>query len=156
MAETLIILPLLLLLSAGAFQFSLAFLAKVRFEHACGEAAREYAAGLLQEKEITKGVIDRLGAWASFFVPGSIHARAQSAGSRGLPSPPNGPGPLGRSGPIRQGIQAPIPLLMDYKGQSWQVQARIRPNLLFIPVFKDARILRARFFIARHPKGARP
>jgi hypothetical protein len=67
-----IALPLLLLLAAGLFQIGLLTLHVIRFDDACGTAARRYVSGEMDEKDLTNAVWSALGPSQPYFEEGSI------------------------------------------------------------------------------------
>lgn len=56
LVETVLTIPLLFLLAAGTFQFTQLFLARVRFEHACGVVLRQWSAGVRRDSTIENGI----------------------------------------------------------------------------------------------------
>jgi hypothetical protein len=81
MTEMLLCLPLLMLFAAAMVQFTILFLAHVQFEHACGQAAREYSAGSISPEQVPDSVWEHLEGYQAFFVKGSLALESRAPGS---------------------------------------------------------------------------
>jgi len=68
----LLALPLILLLSAGLFQIGSLWINSIRFDDACGSAARRYASGEVDERALPDAIWTALGPSQLYFVEGSI------------------------------------------------------------------------------------
>lgn len=156
MVEMLVALPALLLLAAAAVQFSILFLAKVQFEHACGEAARKYSAGLLTESSLPSGIWNSLGQTQSAVLQGSIHLSQVPKDvsffeKTGLPS-----GSKGILRSIGETIRIPMTTLLDYGGGTWTAEALLKPPPFFRLLFANGVPIRTQFAILRHPSRSFP
>jgi hypothetical protein len=124
MVEMVLSIPLLFLMIIGMIQFTLLFLAKVQFEHACGVAAREFASGTVNNGQIKTEVWNNLGAYQIYFEKNSIQLVSEK------PSSPIGNfvsrfgrwlSPLTR---ILRNIGVDTPF--SYGGFKWQVTAKCK------------------------------
>ncbi len=122
--EMLIALPLLCLFSAGIIQFAILFLSYVQFEHACGEAARQYAAGIIGKDSLEPEIENNLGYFRGYFDLYSLTAtiqQPQSAPDRVLNNVRN--------------IVSKIPGGLTYDGYEWSVNINCRPPFFFAAIF---------------------
>lgn len=144
MPELLLILPLLLLLAAATAQFTVLFLTQIRFEQACHQAARRYAAGLTGRAGMDRVILERMGPYRRFLREDSVLVRPS-----GLSTP--SPGDLGDAAAAF--LRLPPRLLLDQGGGPWTAQAVTNPPFLFHPLFREGIPFRTRFYILRHPRG---
>jgi hypothetical protein len=61
------------MLAAGLFQIGILWIQSIRFDEACGIAARRYASGEVEEKSIADAIWSALGASQKYFEADSIH-----------------------------------------------------------------------------------
>jgi hypothetical protein len=141
-SEMIIAVPLLLLLAAGAIQFSLIFQAKVQFDHACGEAARQYAAGLLRTDYAFKSVIwANLNPRQNYFIRDSIDVSvAKTSAYRDKL--------LSGSGQFLKPVTKSV---MDYDGEKWTVIIRSNPPPFFGLIFPKGVPFSSTLAVLRHP-----
>ncbi len=130
LVEAVLALPLLLLLAAGVAQFSQLFLARVQFEHACGEAARRYVAGKVDANHLGDAVWDNLGVYQPLFDRKGV----QVAGTRLSPAASS------------YGL-----LPVEYGGQRWTVTAVCKATPLFGLLWKGGVPFKTRLAALRHP-----
>ena len=139
MAEMVVALPLLLLLSAGMVQFGFLFLTYVQFEHACGEAARLYAAGIIDKDSLGPMILDRAGYFGRFLERDSLRVSAQeprSVGNAVL-------GPVSRFLGTLHSIANSLPLSgkakfkAEYEGCLWTIDVRCVPPAFFKFIFPN-------------------
>lgn len=155
MAETLLALPLVLLMAGGTVHFTFLFLAKVQFEHACGEAARKYAAGTLDPKRFPEGIFQGLGPFKGLFPPNSITVHDLDK---------EDPAPVKKTSPeedlrkvrLPKDAHPTFPAPLDYGGGLWKVEARVMTPRFFLPLFRDGLVLSTKFSVLRHPHGGLP
>ena len=74
MTEMIIVIPLLFLLAAGMIQFTFLFMAKISFEHACGQSARDYAFKKIDPTLLSEDIWKNLGSEQVFFSKETILA----------------------------------------------------------------------------------
>jgi len=147
--EMVLALPLLLLMAAGIAQFSQLFLARVQFEHACGEAAREYAAGSIASSSFAREVWNNLGPYRSRFDLDSIQVS--------LDPPVAFPSQSGNSIPglsmFTSAAHVAFGKALDYEKGKWWVTANCRAIPFFGLLFKDGVPFKTQLAVLRHPKG---
>jgi Flp pilus assembly protein TadG len=124
--EMLIALPILFLFAAGIIQFTILFLSYVQFEHACGEAARQYAAGTIDKDSIETKIEDNLGYFSSCFDLYSLTATIQQPQST----------PDSALNDVRNTVSK-IPGGLTYDGYEWAVDINCRPPFFFAAIFAD-------------------
>jgi Flp pilus assembly protein TadG len=124
LTEMVIALPALCLFAAGIIQFAILFLSYVQFEHACGEAARQYAAGMINKDSIEIKIEDNLGHFRNFFDLYSLTATIQ---------PPQST-PDSVLNDFRN-IVSKIPFGLTYDGYEWSVDINCRPPFFFALIF---------------------
>ena len=147
LVEFVLAAPLLILLIIGMFQFSILFLARVQFEHACGEAGREYAAGLVSQASISDVIWKNFGNYQIFFNRDSLQLSQQKASS-----------PFGSAssalGQTLQGltsIMRSVPAggsVLNYEGPQWTVVIRTAAS----PLFTNGITFQTQFSVLRHPR----
>ena len=138
--ETLLSIPLLFLFAAGIVQFSILFLSYVQFEHACGEAARQYAAGIVEKTSMEKSILENLGSFRRYFDPQSLTAAIQEPRSKAASALV-----LVRSA---AGI---IPGVLRYDGAEWIFKIRCRPPFFFALLFPKGILFETTLQIFRYP-----
>jgi Flp pilus assembly protein TadG len=123
LAETMIVIPLLFLLTAGAVQFTILFQARCAFDKACGEAARQCAAGRVKDPSSIATVIwQDLGSYQSYFTQQSLTLSTQS--------PPTSIadtvlGHLSFLGSFSSQIKSYV---FNYSGQTWTITIACMPS----------------------------
>jgi hypothetical protein len=140
LAEMVMVIPLLCLFAAGILQFSLLFLSYVQFEHACGEAAREYAAHLTDKNAIGTRITTHLGRWGRYFDQNSLKV-----------TPHNPESALGKTAEITRKILTAIPLTMSYSEAEWMITIHFRPPYLFAPLFPNGIPFHTVMQVCRYP-----
>lgn len=115
MAEMLLSLSLLFLMTAGMIQFFFLFTAKTSFEHACGQAARRYAAGNLDSPDLAVAIWDQLGTDRRYFDRATLKVVPSDTSSL-----------IGRSfldaaGPLNPFIAKIKSFFLGYSGRRWVV-----------------------------------
>ena len=131
LAEMMLALPLLLLLAAGTVQLSLLISAKTSFEHACGQAARQYAAGASSPFDFTQAIWTALGPDQRFFEQTTL---------RIIPSPTSsvaGQSFLDNAGFLGGFISKVKSFLLNYSGQKWVVVINYKTKPLFSALFSQ-------------------
>jgi hypothetical protein len=150
MTEMLLSIPILFLFIAGMVQFAFLFLAKTQFEHACGEAAREYSAGLIGPDRLKNEIWENLGSYQSYFDQNDIKVLA------GTPSSPIEQ-LMSRLGgfltPLthvlrRIGVDSPF----SYGGYKWKITARCEITPLFEPLFRQGVVFDTQLAVLRYPE----
>jgi TadE-like protein len=138
LVETLVSIPLLLLFAAGALQFGLMFASYVDFEHACGEAARRYAAGSVEKSSLGPVILENLGPFSGFFDPTSL--QTVSGPAPVLPTAARNEVDRQLDSLRSQAAGLSLPHLFPsflYETASWDIRIRFQPGLLFARLFKD-------------------
>jgi hypothetical protein len=150
MVEMILSIPLLFLMIAGMIQFTLLFLAKVQFEHACGVAARQYASGIASDASMKNEIWNNLGGYQVYFDKYSIQLVSEK------PSSPIGNfisrfgrwlSPFTR---ILRNIGADTPF--SYGGFKWQVTAKCKMFSSFGVLFGRGITFRTQLAVIRYPK----
>jgi hypothetical protein len=150
LAEMVLATPLLFLMIAGMVQFTLLFLAKVQFEHACGVAARQFASGTVNSGSMQNEIWNNLGGYQIYFEKDSIQLVS------GHPSSPIGNffsrfgrwlSPLTR---ILRNIGVDTPF--SYGGFKWQVTARCKTFSFFGILFGRGTTFKTQLAVIRFPK----
>lgn len=139
-AELALCIPLLFFFAAGLIQFTIIFLSYVQFEHACGEAARQYAAGIVEKNAIEPCLLDNLGYFRRFFDPSSLKAQLQK--------------PLSPAANVLENTKrfiGAIPLTLNYDGAEWKVVIRCTPPFFFGPLFPKGIPFETTFQVYRYP-----
>jgi hypothetical protein len=126
---------------AGIIQFAILFLSHVQFEHACGEAARQYVAGLADENSLDKRIFENLGRFQSFFDKNSLSVSIQEPRSTAAAI-------------LDKTISAIrfIPFIIQYQGHEWSVNIRCRPPFFTKILFPDGIPLHTVMQVYRYPK----
>ncbi len=144
LVEMVLVLPLLLLLAAGFFQFTQLFLARIQFEHSCGVVAREWAAGLRGDSTLADGI------WASLGPQQHLFQRASLAVERGSPRSTVGEAPRNLAGMEKLAVWTKNHVF-DYGGSPWTVHIRCLPVPLFSRLFNQGILFTAHLGVLRHP-----
>lgn len=116
MAEMLICVPILFLLVAGIVQFSILFASRVQFEHSCGEAARQYCAGLIDKDSLGPKIYENLDFFQKYFDPKSLTVTLQQPQSTADSTMDD----------ARNAINF-IPFIPNYDGYEWAVDIKCVP-----------------------------
>jgi TadE-like protein len=138
LVESLLSIPLLLLFAAGALQFGLMFASYVDFEHACGEAARRYAAGSVEKSSLGPVILENLGPFSGFFDSTSL--RTVSGPASVLPTAAQNKLDRQLDSLRSQTAGLHLPHLFPsilYETASWDIRIRFQPGLFFAWLFKD-------------------
>ncbi len=150
MAEMLLSIPILFLFMAGIIQFSILFLAKTQFEHACGEAAREYSAGIINRTEVKREIWENLGSYQEKFDQNDIKI------SESRPSSPIdrlqstfGTFLIPLTHALRNlGVDTPF----SFGGYKWEVTANCEIAPYFQALFPKGVIFKSQFAVVRYPE----
>ncbi len=126
LAEMIISIPLLFLLAAGMIQFTLLFLSYIQFEHACGEAARQYSAGMISKGSLGPQITRELGNYSRFFDIDSL--------SVAILSPSSPTGTLDETRNSMGNIPA-VQWGFNYDGAKWKVSVQFKSPLFFKLIF---------------------
>jgi hypothetical protein len=126
LSEMLISLPILFLFGAAILQFAILFLSYIQFEHACGEAARQYVAGIIDQDSLSPQINESLGSFGRFFMPNSIVVTIQEPRSKADAV----------FDKVRSSISR-IPFTINYEGYEWAVDAKCRPPFFFNALFPN-------------------
>lgn len=143
LAEMVVAIPLLLLLAAGMAQFTILFLSYVQFEHACGEAGRSYAAGIVPKEDLKPRIVEGLGRYRRFFDLDSMQVTTKAPSSKTAAVLDKTRNALG-SIPIVQWAS-------NYDGAKWLVSVRFHPPIFFKFIFPDGVPFTAAFQVYRYP-----
>jgi hypothetical protein len=148
LTEMLIVIPLLFLFAAGMIQFSALFLAKTSFEHACGQAARNFAAGNLDSSEFSKNIWDNLGRYQRFFDQGTLIVIQGQTSSLVSQDFLNNLDNTSRFGPYLSKIKS---ILLNYTGQKWNVVINYKSPPLFGLIFPTGIPLQTDLAVLKYP-----
>ena len=140
LSELILAIPLLFLFAAGIIQFSIVFLSYVQFEHACGEAAREYAAGIVGKDSLTPGIIDNLGYFTRYFDLSTLSVEPRAPGSAASNAFEN----------VRRSIGI-IPHTLNFDGAEWNIKIRCRPPYFFTVLFPQGLPFKTILQVYRYP-----
>ncbi len=147
MTEFLIVIPLLLLMAAGMVQFYLLLTARSSFEHACGTAARYYAAGEIDPEDFEGEAWDDLGDDQRFFIPGTLHvfplAGAPSSASLFTNR-------MSVFGPLLSKLKD---YAFNYTGRKWVVTIQYRGTPFFGYLFYNGLCLQTQLAVLRYPEA---
>jgi hypothetical protein len=150
MPEMLLSIPLLFLFMAGMVQFTFLFLAKTQFEHACGQAAREYSAGLIGPDHLKKNIWENLGNYQSDFDQNEIVILTGSPSS-----------PVDRLMSHFGGFLTPLSHVLrdigvdspfSYGGYEWEITARCEITPFFEPLFSHGVVFKTQLAVLRYPE----
>jgi len=151
MLETLLALPLILLMAGGIVHFTFLFLAKVQFEHACGEVARKYVAGTLDPERFPEGIFQEFGPFKGLFSTGSITVQVLNEGIDPTPGKERSPEEELSKVRLPRGTHPLLPTPLDYGGGLWKAEARVVTPRFFLPLFRNGLVLSTEFSALRHP-----
>jgi len=140
MAEMVICIPILCLLMAGIFQFGVLCTSRVQFEHACGEAARQYAAGLIDKDSLGPKIYENLGSFQKYFDSQSLTVTIQEPQSTANSVMDK----------VRNAVRL-IPFIIDYDGSEWKVDIQCAPPPLFKLLFPGGITFHSVMQVYRYP-----
>lgn len=149
MAEMVLSIPVLFLFAAAVFQFALLFLSYIQFEHACGEAGREFAAGLVEKDGFGPEIIGNLGSFQLFFVQNSLNItvdQPHSMASSAFSDVSNIVGSLNSAAHTFHLSS----LSAKYEGYFWTVAIKFKPPAFFRLLFPDGIDLKTSMEIYRY------
>ncbi len=115
MVEMLLSLSLLFLMTAGMIQFFFLFTAKTSFDHACGQAARRYAAGTLDSPDLAGAIWAQLGPDQRYFDRATLKVVPSATSSL------IGRSFLNAAGPLDPFVAKIKSFFWGYSGQRWVV-----------------------------------
>jgi hypothetical protein len=127
LSEMIVAIPLLFLLAAGMVQFTFLFLSYVQFEHACGEAARQYAAGVINKESLGPQITRELGTHSRYFDIDSLSVTVAAPGTSSA----------SKIEKTRNATEN-IPMVhwgFNYDGAKWKVRVRFKPPFFFKLIF---------------------
>jgi Flp pilus assembly protein TadG len=153
MVEMILVLPILFLLAAGIIQFSQLFLAYVQFEHACGEAAREYAGGMIDNDTFSEEIWNNLGAYQPLFDPAFIQVRVEEPTSPLGSWISNNGGMMDDLTRFTKAAHIPAGSIFDYEGQKWNVTSSCKVTPFFGVLFENSITFKTQLAVLRHPHG---
>ncbi len=140
LVEIILALPILLLFVAGISQLAVTFLCYVQFEHACGEAARQYAAGTINKDALGSRIANNLGNLSGYFDIGSLDIRIQTPSN-------NAEKALDK---VRHSISY-FPFVPHYEGYEWSISIKVHPPFLFKLIFPNGITFRTVMQVYRYP-----
>ena len=143
MTEMLLCLPLLMFLAAGMVQFSILFIAKNTFEHACGESARSFALHEISSEDFINSLWDNLSSFQPFFQKSSIQILENTA------DPFVDRDTNEKIGTLQQFVTGTI---LDYGGKEWQVSINCKVTPFFKILFPNGVFFTTRLAVLRHPQ----
>ena len=148
LVEMLLAIPLLFLLTAGAIQFNILFQARCAFDKACGEAARQYAANLLNDApSITNAIWNDLGPYQSYFNKQSLNLASQTSQTTIADTALNSLSALGFA-PIVSKFKSYV---INYSGQSWSITIFCTPPSLVAVIFPDGIQFQSQLSLIKYP-----
>jgi len=124
MIEAVLAIPILFLFAAGIILFTILFTSRVQFEHSFGEAARQYAAGLIDKDSLGPKIHENLGSFQRYFDNNSLTVTTQTPRSMASSA-------LDQT---RNAIHF-IPLTLNYDGYEWAVDIKCTPPFFFATFF---------------------
>ncbi len=124
LVEMVLAIPVLFLFIAGITQFAVLFLCYVQFEHACGEAARQYSAHIVEKDSLGPAIRKNLGYLGRYFDLASLSVKIQEPGNTAAEA-------LDK---VRKTIFL-IPFAIKYDGSEWAIGINARPPFCFGPLF---------------------
>ncbi len=148
-----LVLPLLLLMAAGLFQFTYLFLSAIRFEDACGQTAREWAAGTRSTDTLPGGIWGRLGSSQGAFVKGSLRIDPFENEAYSLAQAAKRKEVAVQTGPVGALLEKAKGILFDYSAGRWIVTIRFKSRPFFGLLFPEGIPFRTRLAVIRHPGG---
>lgn len=141
LSETILSIPLLFLFAAGIFQFAILFLSQVQFEHACGEAARFYAAGLTSKDFLGPRIRENLGAFRPYFDMSTLRVQPQRPRSAAA----------ALADKVQNGLSM-IPFVSKIEGCEWSIQVQCKPPFLFSTLFPKGIPFHTTLQVYRYPR----
>lgn len=141
LAEMVLAIPILFLFVAGISQFAIIFLCYVQFEHACSEAARQYAAHIVEKDSLGPAITDNLGYLSRYFDLHSLTVQIQE--------------PRGTADEALDKITnavSLIPFSIKYGGYEWAIDIKARPPFCFKPLFPHGIPFHTVMQVYRYPK----
>lgn len=142
LSEMLIVIPLLLILAASLAQLTILIREKIKFENACGLAARQYALGQFSQGEISSAVWADLGNEQRYFDKGSISISTQEPKTLFGGDLQSRLGFLGSV--MKEG-------LFNYGGGDWTITIRYRSFPLLGALLPNGFLFQTRLAVLRHP-----
>jgi hypothetical protein len=140
MAEMLICLPILFLFLVGLVQFSILLAARVQFEHSCGEAARQYCAGLVDKDSLGPSIYKNMGYFQKYFDYNSLTVTTQQPQSTAD----------SKMDEVRNAIRF-IPFTINYDGCEWAIDINCTPPFFFEIVFPNGIAFHTIMQVYRYP-----
>lgn len=145
LTEMLITIPLLFLMAAGMVQFMLFFMAKTTFEHACGQAARNFAGGNLEPEAFPGQIWKNLAEDQRFFNHSSLlvtQASTQTIAANIF---------LNQTGILGSFITKIKDYFLNYNGYKWIVSIRYNSLPLFGVVFPNGITVKTELAVLKYP-----
>ena len=145
LTEMLLVIPMLFLMTAGMVQFAFLFMAKTSFEHACGQAARDYAGQKIDPTIFSDDIWRNLGTEQRFFNKETLLA---------VPSPTSSLvaqtflGNIDILGPLISKIKSS---LLNYSGKKWTVVIFFKSAPFFGVVFPAGIPFQTELAILKYP-----
>ncbi len=128
LTEMVLVIPLLTLMLAGVIQLTLLFQARVVFDKACGDVAREYAAGTVNDSNAFSDEFwVRLGPYQKYFIRNSLSVGTQNPKPSLIDTIVQ---KIDSAGPIAQKLKG---FVINYGGKAWTIT--INYSLPFSPTF---------------------
>jgi hypothetical protein len=144
--ETVLVLPLLLLLLAGVIQLTILIQARIAFDKTCGDVAREYNAGLVSQKnEIGPEIWKNLGTYQKYFDQSSLTFTTQTPQPTAIDSLLH---LLDNLGPWGTAVRAHF---TNYGGQTWTININCMPPYTITLLFPHGIPLQTKLTILRYP-----
>jgi hypothetical protein len=143
LAEMIVAIPLLFLLAAGMIQFTLLFLSYVQFEHACGEAARQYAAGVINKGSLRPQITQELGDYRRFFDIDSLSVAAVAPASSTAAIAEKTRNAMGNIPMVQWGF--------NYDGAKWKVRVQFKSPFFFKLIFPEGVPFSTTLQVYRYP-----
>jgi hypothetical protein len=150
LTEMALVIPILCLMAAGLIQFTQLFLAKNTFEQACGLAARDYAAGEIDDTQFNQDAWENLGEDQRNFIPGSISAVPIPGSSSVANLLTNN---LGVLGPLLSKIKS---VFVNYTGKKWLVTIQFKGPPFFGLLFPGGLTFQTQLAVLKYPEVQTP
>ena len=137
LAEMVLSIPVLFIFAAAIFQFALLFLSYVQFEHACGEAAREFAAGLVEKDALGPEIISNLGRFQRFFIQDSLNLSVRQPHSIAVSAVSRVSNIVSRLNNVARSFRSTknMNFSTSYEGFLWNVDIKFKPPAFFRLLF---------------------
>ena len=153
MVEMVLAITITFLMLAGVIQLSILFEARVQFDHACGEAARQYdTRSINTDEEFQTEIWDNLGYFKQFFDKSSIQVTAEEptdALSSWMATNQKG---LGFLDDIFSMAGKAKNLIFNYSGRKWTVTINCNPPVFFALLFPNGVPFQTQLAVLRYPK----